>query len=147
MSEQTLKFGDVNSSKFFIGYLDDDDIIRPLCIVLPPIIEHIKNFDDGGKNIYFQIEDDNVFLPYIEIWNKIKTASNVRFHSQPIYDGKHIKTKVKKFNNVINTVFIDNKIPKEKNNYICIAAICIDSIMKIDKKIILKFMWNNVNII
>ena len=53
----------------------------------------------------FKIKDDNVYLPYIEIWNKIKRASNIRFHSQSIYDGKYIKTKVKPFDGVINTDF------------------------------------------
>ena len=39
---------------------------------------------------------------------------------------------------MINTLFSANEIPKEKNHYICIAAICVDSVLKIDKKIILK---------
>ena len=66
----------------------------------------------------FKIEDDDVYLPYIEIWNKIKRASDIRFHSQPIYDSKYIKTKtkVKTFDGVINIVFSDNKIPKGKSH-------------------------------
>ena len=35
---------------------------------------------------------------------------------------------------MINTLFSDNEIPKERNHYICIAAICIDSILKMEKK-------------
>ena len=66
---------------------------------------HIKYFDDGGKNMSFEIEDDNVFLKYNEIWNKIKMTLNIKFHSQPIYDEKYIKTKVKTFNDVINSFF------------------------------------------
>ena len=42
----------VDGSKYFIGYLGDDDIIRPLCITLPQISGYIKYFDDGGKNIF-----------------------------------------------------------------------------------------------
>ena len=39
-----------DSSKYFIGYLhDDDDVIRPLCIVLPQMSGYIKYFDNGGK--------------------------------------------------------------------------------------------------
>ena len=95
--------------------------------------------------MYFKIKDDNVYLGYIEIWNKIKNASSIRFYSQPIYHDKYIKNKVKTFNGVINTVFLDNKIPKERRHYICIAAIFIDFIMKINKKTILKVIWNNVN--
>ena len=86
------------------------------------------------RKMYFKIEDGNVYLGYIEIWNKIKKSLNIRFHSQPIYDEKYIKTKVKTFNNVINTVFSDNEIPKGKNHYICIAAMNVDSIMKLYKK-------------
>ena len=95
---------------------------------------YIKYFDDVGKNMSFKIEDDHVFLKYNEIWNKIKKTLNIKFHSQLISDEKYIKNKVKTFDNLINTVFSDNKIPKEGNHYICIAAINIDSVMKIDKK-------------
>ena len=35
---------------------------------------------------------------------------------------------------MIRTVFSNNEIPKERNHYICIAAICIDSVLKEDKK-------------
>ena len=95
---------------------------------------YIKNFDDGGKNMSFKIENEGAYLEYNEIWNKIKNTLGIGFHSQPIYDDKYIKTKKKAFNGVINTIFSENKIPKESNHYICIAAICIDSIMKINKK-------------
>ena len=39
-----------NGSKYFVGYLDDDDddnIVRPLCIILPQMSGYIKYFDDG----------------------------------------------------------------------------------------------------
>ena len=111
-----------------------------LCIVLPQMSGCIKYFDNGGKNMSFKIEDDNIFLKYNEICNKIKKTLNIKLHSQPIYDEKYIKNKVKTFNDVINTVFLDNKVPKEGINYICIAAINIDSVMKIDKITILKFI-------
>ena len=106
---------------------------------------YIKYFDDGRKNMSFNIENEGVYLEYNEIWNKIEKTLNIRFHSQPIYDGKYIKTKVNKFNGVINTVFPNNEISKESVHYTCIAAICVDSILKVDKKAILKFIWNNVN--
>ena len=35
---------------------------------------------------------------------------------------------------MINTFFSGNEIPKERNHYICIAAICIDSILRVDEK-------------
>ena len=44
--------------KYFTGFLDDN-IIRPLCIVLPQMSGYIKYFDDGGKYTSFKIEDIN----------------------------------------------------------------------------------------
>ena len=70
---------------------------------------------------------------------KIKKSLNTRFHSQPIYDDKYIKANVKTFSSMINTLFSGNEIPTERNQYICIAAICIDSVLRIEKKNILKF--------
>ena len=84
----------------------------------------------------FKIEDKSMYLKYTEIWNKVKNSINVKFHSQPIYDDKYIKTKVKTFNSMINTLFSGNVIPKERNHYICIAAICINSVLRVDKTII-----------
>ena len=58
----------------------------------------------------------------------------IKFHSQPIYDAKYIKTRVKTFSCMINTLFSGDEIPRERNHYICIAAICIDSVLKVVKK-------------
>ena len=41
---------------------------------------------------------------------------------------------MKIFNGTNRTTFTDNIIPIERNNYICIAAIYIDSVLKIENK-------------
>ena len=82
----------------------------------------------------FKIEDKSLYLKYTEIWNKIENSLNVKFHIQRIYNDKYIKAKVKTLNNMINTLFLGNEISKERNHYICIAAICIDSVLRVDKK-------------
>ena len=61
----------------------------------------------------FKIEDDYIFLKYNVIWNKTKKVLNIKFHSQPIYDEKYIKTKVKTFNEVVTTVFQTMKFQKK----------------------------------
>ena len=61
-----------NGFKHFIDYLHIDDVIRRLSIVLTPMSGYIKYFDNGGKNMSFLIEDEDVYLKYSEIWNKIK---------------------------------------------------------------------------
>ena len=70
--------------KYFIGYLHDDDVIRSLCIVLSQMSGYIKYFENGGKNMSFKIEDEDVYLKYSEIWNNIKGILNVKLHSRPM---------------------------------------------------------------
>ena len=82
----------------------------------------------------FKIENESVYLKYTKIWDTIKKSLGIKFHSQPIYDDKYIKTKVKTFTSMINTLFSGYEIPKERNHYICIATICIDSVLRVDKK-------------
>ena len=86
------------------------------------------------EKMSFKIKDESVYLQYTEIWNKIKRPLGTRFYSQTIYGDKYIKTKVKTFSSMINTLFSGNEILKERNHYICIAAISIDSVLKVDKK-------------
>ena len=95
---------------------------------------YTKYFDSGGKNMSFKIEDESVQLKYTEIWNKTKRLLGTRFHSQPIYDDKYIKTKAKTFGGVTSTFFQKMNFQKKRNYYICIAAICIDSVLKVEKK-------------
>ena len=82
----------------------------------------------------FKTEEESVYLKYAEIWIIMKSVLNVKFHSQPIYDDKYIKTKVKTFNNILNTLVSGDEIPKEIIHYVCISAISIDSVLKADKK-------------
>ena len=116
-------------------------MIRPLCVILSQMSGYIEYFENGGKNMSFKIEEESVYLKYSEIWNKIKSVLNVKFHSQPIYNDKYIKTKVKTFNNTINTLFAGDEIPTERNHYVCLSAICIDSILRVQtKKFIVRFV-------
>ena len=126
--------GNNETSKYFIGYLSDNDSIMPLCIILPQMSGHIKYFEDNGKNMSFKIEDDGVYIKYNSIWNEIKELLGARFYPEPIYDDSHMKTKVKTFSEVIKTLFSGDKIPKERVEYACIACISVDSVLKGDKK-------------
>ena len=94
----------------------------------------IKYFENGGKNMSFKIEDDEVYLKYNEIWNKIKKLlGGIRLSSDIIYDDQRIKAKVKTFK-MIKTLFDNDKIPEQKIEYECIPCISVDSVLKIEKK-------------
>ena len=56
------------------------------------------------------------------------------FAVSPVRDDKYILGKLKIFNKINGTTFTNNIMPIEKNHYICIPAIDIDSVLKIDKK-------------
>ena len=94
--------------------------MKLLSIVLPQWSGYIKYFDNSGKTMCFKIEGDTVLVKYNETWKKIKKGFDIKFNSKPVYDEKYIKAKVKTFNDVVNTVFSDNKIPKESIHYIYI---------------------------
>ena len=127
------KFKHDDGFKYFIGY-KEGEIVKPLCIILPQMTGYIKYFENGGKNMSFVIKDDDVLDKYNEIWDKIKETLSIKFHSMPVYDEKYIKAKVREFNGVIKTNFLDNEIPKENVHYTCMAGITIDSVMRMEKK-------------
>ena len=119
--------------KYFIGY-QECGIVKPLCIILPQMSGYIKYFENGSKNMSFLIKDDEVWDKYDKIWDVIKNKLNIKFHSEPVYEYKYLKAKVREFDGVIKTKFLANEIPKENMHYTCIACITIDSVIKIDKK-------------
>ena len=120
--------------KYFSGYLNND-VIRPLCVILPQMSGYIKYFDDGGKNMSFVTDDKEVYEKYNEIWNVVKKLLKLKFAVSPIRDDKYIITKLKIFKKINLTTSTDNVLPIEKNHYICIPAIDIDSVLKTDKKV------------
>ena len=120
--------------KYFCGYLNND-VIQPLCVILPQMDGYIKYFDNGGKNMSFVTDDKKVYEKYDGIWNVIKGLLKLKFTASSIRDDKYVLAKLKIFKKKNIATFNNNNIvPIEKNHYICIPAIDIDSVLKIDKK-------------
>ena len=117
--------------KYFCGYLNKD-VIQPLCIILPQMSRYIKYFDDGGKNMSFVTDDKEVYEKHNEVWNVAKKLLKLKFAFR---DDKYIIAKLKIFKNVNITTFTNHIMPIEKTHYICIPAIGIDSVLKIDKQV------------
>ena len=119
--------------KYLCGYLNND-VIQPLCVILLQMNGHIKYFDDGGKNMSFVTDDEEIYEKYNEIWEVVIKLLKLKFAVGPIRDDKYKIAKLKIFNGTNRTTFTDNIIPFEKNHYTFISAIDIDSVLKIDKK-------------
>ena len=118
--------------KYLCGYLNND-VIQPLCVILPQMNGYIKYFDNGVKNMSFFTDNEKVYDKYNEIWEVIRKLLKVKFTVNPVRDDKYLVAKLKVFNRTNRTTF-DNNIPIERNHYICIPAIDIDSVLKIDNK-------------
>ena len=125
--------------KYFIGY-QEGEIVKPLCIILPQMNGYIKYFKNGGKNMSFLIKDEEAWGKYEDIWYVIKNKLSIKFNSKPVYDKTYLKAKGREFNSKIKTNFLGNVLPKENIHYACIACITIDTAMRIDKKIVHKFI-------
>ena len=116
--------------KYFIGY-QEGEIVKPLCIILPQMSGYIKYFENGGKNMSFLIKDDEVWDKYDKIWDVIKDKLGIKFHSEPVYKYKYLKTKVREFDGVIKAKFLGKGMPKENIYYTCITS---DSVLRINEK-------------
>ena len=81
LSKQAISLGSVDLSKivvsnkrkisdatykYFCGYLNND-VIQPLCVILPQMNGYIKYFEDGGKNMSFFTDDEEIYEKYNEI--------------------------------------------------------------------------------
>ena len=95
---------------------------------------YIKYFENGDENMSFLIKDDEVWDEYDKIWDVIKDKLCIKFHSEPVYEYRYLKAKLREFDGVIKTNFLSNDVPKENMHYTCIAGITIDSVLRIDKK-------------
>ena len=64
-----------------------------------------------------------------------KASNNIKkeFDSEPVYNEKYLKTKIKSYKGKINTSFHNNKIPKESSHCICLSVILIGSVFKTGK--------------
>ena len=84
---------------------------------------YTKYFDKNNKYINFLVSDKKILEKYSEIWNKIKRLIKKEFNSEPVYNDKYIKTKIKIYNDRGYKHFQHNKIPKDKEYRACLSTI------------------------
>ena len=121
--------------KHICGYLNNDTI-QPLCVILPLMDGYMKYFDDVGKNMSFVIDDEKIYKKYNKIWEVVRNLLKIDFTVDPFPDDIYLVAKLKIFNKINRTTFNNNNyIPMERNHYICIPVIDIESVLKIDKRV------------
>ena len=97
--------------KYFIGF-KDAIITQPLCIFVPKMSAYRRDFDET-KYMFFLIKDDELLEKYNEIWEKVENSVRIEFDTEPLYNEKYLKAKIKSYNKKIITNFHNNKKPKE----------------------------------
>ena len=65
---------------------------------------------------------------------KLKNSIKKEFYSEPVYNEKYPKAKIKSYNGKINTNFHKNKILKEGSQFICLSVILINSVFRMTSK-------------
>ena len=100
--------------KYICGYLNND-IIQPLCVILPQMNGYIKYFDDGRKNMSFFMDDEEIYEKYNEIWEVIKKLLKVDFTVGPVLYDKYLVAKLKILDRINRTAFTNNAIPRKKS--------------------------------
>ena len=88
-----------------------------------------KDFDET-KYMSFLIKDDELFKKYNKIWKKVKNTIDKEIDSEPVYNEKYLKARIKFYNGKFNTNSHSNKIPKEDSQCICLSVILIDYVFR-----------------
>ena len=125
-----ISFGE-KSYKYFIGYLYNDNKVKPLHIMLPKTRTHVKIYDGQTKWMYFSVEDDDSLEKYNTIWDKVSADIKKNLIGSLVYNKEFLKTKIKSHGDEV-TDFYDKEISKMDSNHTCLARISLDSALKKD---------------
>ena len=79
--------------------------------------------------MYFLVEDDELLEKHT-VWNKVSANIKNEFDSEPVYNKKFLKTKVKFHGDEVGD-FYDKKIPKVHSNHACSAWVLLPETMRV----------------
>ena len=116
--------------KYFIGCKDDKKT-KPLCIFIPKMNAYRRDLDET-KHMSFLVKDDELLEKYNGIWEKVSQSIREELDSEPVYNEKYLKTKIKSYQGKININFHYNEIPKESSQCIFLTVIMTDSVFRTD---------------
>ena len=91
----------------------------------------------------FVTNDEKIYKKYNVIWEVIRNLLKIDFTVGPVRGDIYLVAKLKIFNKINRTAF--NYIPMERNHYICIPVIDIDSVIKIDQRAYLQAYLERCN--
>ena len=81
----------------------------------------------------FLIKENELLEKYNETCDKVKKVTKKRFNSEPVYNLKYLKAKIKSYEGKVKTNFNNDKTPKKRSQCICLSVVLIDSVLKMDR--------------
>ena len=99
------------------------------------MIEYIKCIDNN-KTMSYKVTDNNLLRKFTEIGRRVNNLMNIEFDSETVYGDvdKYLKTKIKMYEDRVNTNFQGKKVPKENASYDCLPLITLESVVRVNKK-------------
>ena len=84
----------------------------------------------------FKISDNNLLEKYIEIWRRVNNLMSIEFEIEPVYGDvdKCLKTKIKMYEDRVNTNFQGKEVPEENDSYDCLSLRILDSVVRVNKR-------------
>ena len=118
-----------------------------LSIKLPQMTGYVK-CSNSNKIMFFKTIQKKLLKSCSKIWERASSLMNIEFDNESVYgdNDKYMKTKIKSYEDKVNSNFQGNKIPNKNASYKCLSLIMLDSIIRVNKKIILEHFWKSVNI-
>ena len=71
----------------------------------------------------FLTKDAELLEKYNETREKVKNSTKKEFESEPVFNDKYLKAKLKSYQGKTNTNFHDNEISKEGSQFISLSVV------------------------
>ena len=78
------QYGKYNSSKYFVGY-NDNDVIRPSYLFISQTTWYISKFEKNKIAMSLMIKDIQLLKNYNKIWKKKEKLMKIDFHTKTTY--------------------------------------------------------------
>ena len=90
-----VSFGE-KGFQYFTSYKDCKKV-KLICVMLPKMSACRREFDEA-QYMPFLIKNDELLEKYKENWDKVSNTIKKRFDSEPVYNEKYLRTKIKSYN-------------------------------------------------
>ena len=81
---------------------------------------------------------------YSKIRNIVSNTMEEAFDSEPVYNEKYLKTKIKFYEGKVNTNSLSDKVLNKGSYCICILVILIDSAVRMGKNYYPQVVFGNI---